>query len=907
VIVGRTEEQAAITELLHSARSGRGAALCLVGDPGIGKSTLLSWAAATAIDVTVVRTTGVETDFDVPYAGLLDVAGPLRTALDGVPPRQRAALETALGWSDAGEARHHLVAAGALALLAEAAHDRPLLVVIDDLPWVDRESVHALAFAARRLRCDPVAFLLARRAGTEPGESFDATDLALPGLDLDAAGRVVSSLAPGVLRRLLRDTAGNPLALTDAEANLTPAQRRGSAPLPDLPSVGDRLVTALGERVAGLSEPALRAVRLAAAAREPVTGPFVEALRSEGIAAEAALDEAVAARVLDLEETVSFRHPVLRAVVWARTPPAERRSAHRSLAAAPFADARVRLRHRVAGTTGFDDALAEQVTAMAVEDRTRHGYAESSALLDRAARLTSSPSGSARLLAAAAADALVAGDVERAEALARRCLEAGDPQARASALLTLGVIEEYAGSVVASRDHLAEAGDVGRGATRVRALAELALVGYRLGDAEAMASAARGTLDVADPDDPEQRMLAEYMTGASAAFGGRWQDAREPMQRALELLESDPALRDEPRYLPLALTAGVWMGEPERALEFFDRRLQRAREAGALGVLPFALTLLAGGSMVLGRHWLGFAFADEAVQLGRELGYVVDLSTAQELMTWQLASRGRHEEAQEALDEARRLGAAAGVAEGAVQVELMEAYSALCRGDLDTATRVLERRIATDGGRLPNGEYELALAPELVEVYLAQGRTEEARDLAQRHVALHADSPSPLARAHAHRVRGLTAADPDEADAAFAAALDAHQGWPDPLEAARTQLLRGARLRRDGRRTDARRELTSARAVFEELGFATWRDRADAELAASGSRARRGVRRDQSLTAQEVRVALLVAQGLTNREIAASLFLSPKTVEHHVSAALRKTGVRSRTELAVALASADPG
>jgi DNA-binding CsgD family transcriptional regulator len=307
--------------------------------------------------------------------------------------------------------------------------------------------------------------------------------------------------------------------------------------------------------------------------------------------------------------------------------------------------------------------------------------------------------------------------------------------------------------------------------------------------------------------------------------------------------------------------------------------------------------------MVLGQHWRGFAYADEAVQLGTELGYVVDVSTGQELLAFQLAARGRHEEATQALAAARRLAAVAGVADAAVQVELVTAFVAHCRGDLAAAARTLEQRLDADEGRLPNGDYELAVAPDLVEAYLALRRNDQAGALAQRHIALHYESPAPLRRAHARRLVGMTSPVAREAQAGFEAALREHAGWPDSFETARTQLLYGARLRRDGERRAAREQLTAARCTFEELGFTAWADRADRELHATGQRARRGPARDEVLTAQEARVALLVAKGRTNREIAASLFLSPKTVEHHVTAALRKTGVRTRTELAVALAS----
>jgi DNA-binding NarL/FixJ family response regulator len=235
-----------------------------------------------------------------------------------------------------------------------------------------------------------------------------------------------------------------------------------------------------------------------------------------------------------------------------------------------------------------------------------------------------------------------------------------------------------------------------------------------------------------------------------------------------------------------------------------------------------------------------------------------------------------------------------------VHVELVEAFCAQCSGDLPRVVAVLEHRIKTDGGRQPRGDYPLSVVPDLVEAYLGLGRRDDACDIAAQHIELHRESAEPERRAEAHRLAGILADNAVAAEAEFEAAHRAHEAGFDVFSAARTRLAHGQRLRRAGARIAAREQLRAAAAAFQTMGLDLWVGRANDELAATGSTARRGPQRDVALTSQETRVALHVARGLTNRQIAAELFLSPKTVEHHLSSVLRKRGLRSRVELAAA-------
>ncbi|MGY1808266.1 AAA family ATPase [Blastococcus sp. SYSU D00669] len=905
MLVGRAAELAAIAATLDGARAGRCRALLLEGEPGVGKTTLLDAAVARADGFRCLRTTGVEAELGLGHAGLLELLTPLRALLPELPVPQARALAAALGWADgpaAGE--RFLVAAATMALLARAAEDDPVAVVVDDVQWVDRESARAVAFAARRLRHDRVAFVLARRPPADDDELADLPRHRLAGLTPAAAAELLgSAVAPALVAPLVAATAGNPLALEATARSLTAEQRRGSAPLPEVLPGADRL-DGFDRLVGALPPGARRAALLAALSGGPEAGPVGAALRAAGEDAEAALGEAECAGVLRLGPgTLAFPHPLLRSAVLRSAAPDARRAGHAALADALAGDPDRALRHRAQAVVGADDALADDLERLAARERVRSGFAAASALQEQAARLHGAGDAAATARSGAVEDAFLAGDPGRVRALAAQVLAGPAPAgARGRALLCLGTLEHYAGSVPAAPALLREAAACTTGVVRLRALTELGVTGYRLAAPATVTEVADEIAATADRTDPEQAVLADYARAAALGFAGEWAAARPFALRAFAALEREPRLRDEPRYLFLALLAPGWADDLTLLDGVLDRRLAAARAAGALGVLPPVLGLIATGALATGEHRVAYAAAGESVELGTELGYVADVATACEVLAWEEAARGRHAQAAEALARARELEERAGVLDGAVQLHLADAFTALCRGDLARVAAVLEERIAADGGRLMRGEYELAVAPDLAEAYLGLGRRDDAAALAARHAALHRDSPVPGIRADVERLAGLLATDDAAADAAFERAHEALAAAADPFAAARTRLLHGARLRRAGRRVEARAQLDRAVEAFDGMGLDGWTRRARGELAATGLRARRGPAAGEELTSQETRVALLVAQGLANKEVAAALFLSPKTVEHHVTSILRKRGLRSRAAVAAEFA-----
>jgi DNA-binding NarL/FixJ family response regulator len=913
-LVGRDQELGRVLALLEAARGGVAGVLLVEGEAGIGKTTLLQAAEELADGFACLRARGVESEAALGHAALLELLGPVRDRLADLPGAQAQALAAALGWGPArAPGDRFLVAAATLSLLAAAAERAPVLVVVDDLHWVDRESAAALLFAARRLRRDAVAFLFAVRSGSGSAAPLEGLPvLALAGLaPAQAAGLLPGRLADPVAARLVDSTRGNPLALLEVAGRLTPAQRLGAAPLPDPLPVGMRLELVYEPLLAGLSAPAWRAVLLCAAGPESASAALVGALRREGIDAEAALDEAEEHGVLVRDHGgLGFRHPLLRAAAWRLATPAQRRAAHRALAGAlPGEAARTaRTWHLAEAAGGPDDDLAGELVAVAEEDRTRRGFAAASAALERAALLTTDPGRAAERLADAVGDAFLAGDIERTRTLAARVLDGpAGRAARAQVLSTLGVLEQYAGSVPKAAELLTDAAELANGPQRVWALAELGHTRFRLNDLAGLGEIADRLAEAADLGDPGQRALAEFMRGVALTVGGDPAAGRPLLAEVLELLRS-PALGDDPRYLiHLALAAG-FLGDLRGILGPAERRLAEVRERGALGVLVSGLALLAFCRAWLGDHAGAFADAGEAAELGEQLGYVADaaVAVAVEMLAWQSAARGLHDDARRALQRARVLTDRAGTTAVHAHQAITAAFCALCRGDLAETASLLEARVTADGGVGSMGE-PLGVAPTLVEAYLGLSRVAEAAALAERYAAVTAQ-PAPAATvALVARCRALTVADDATAAEAFEVALAAHAQALDAFEAARTRLLYGARLRRAGRRIAAREQLRAALDAFVAMDLTAWAQRAADELAATGATARpRRPLAAEPLTSQETRVALLVARGLSNREIAAALFLSPKTVEHHLASVFRKRGFRSRTQVAAAFATADP-
>jgi DNA-binding NarL/FixJ family response regulator len=908
-VVGRDPELARLAQLLTRAGSGVVAAAVLRGDAGCGKTHLLNAVAegARKDGWRCVSVQGVQSEATLSGAALLSVLAPLRSGLGSVPEVQARELSAAVGWGPpVGAGDRFLVGAAALTLLSAESARGPLLLTVDDFQWVDRDSAEALTFAARRLGHDRVAVLMTHRAETPLPVPLDGFEMIrLDGLTAAAARTM---LGPGfsadVVARLVTETRGNPLALLECRRVLSQAQRAGAAPLPEGLPVPERLRSTYVQQLAALSTGAWRAAVLCAASSDQEAAPVLAALVSEGLDAEtcvAGMGDLVAAQ----NGLLTFRHPMLRFATWERATSAERLSAHRALAAVSPTRA-ARAWHGAEAAPGHDAGLAAELAAVADADRARRGFAAASRAMERAARLTPDPTLRADWLATATDDANLAGDAERVRRLAAEVLasDAG-AEARARALVALGVLAWTYGTFRSAREHFRQAAELATGRLLLRTLCELFHTCHLTDDDAGMLAAADRAAVTADRADPEQAMLAAYLVGAAHVVGGHPDLGAPLLHEAVALLESDPVLRDDPRHLMVSLLCSRWLMDPSVAAGYADRRIDRARQAGALGVLATGLSLYSAGIGWLGDHVRAYAVAGEAVELLETLGSAADPGNAYEVAATESACRGLHDEARRLLDRARANVVVNGFDPMPPHLARAVALCALCRGDLAEVVDVLEDQLVRFNGV---GDYlePLGVAPLLVEAYLGLGRDDDARVLTARFRAAQPRQSYPQVVAMVARCDGLVATDLDEAVAAFRRALD--DGVPmDTFELARTRLLYGMRLRRGGRRLDARVELEAARREFVAMDLTFWAERAAAELAGTGERAQSRPATREPLTSQETRVALLVAQGLKNREVAAALFLSPKTVEHHVGAVLRKRGLRSRTELAKAIADGAEG
>lgn len=884
--------------LLDRARAGESAGLLFKGDPGVGKSALLEAACFLADGFVLLSSRGAEAEEDLPHAGLLELLTPLRRLINQVPEGQAAALARALGWSSpepvglGGSSElpvdRFLVAAGTLSLLAAAAAERPVLVLVDDVQWLDRESSFAVTFAARRLNNDAVAFLFNGRPDASSRVLFQGipTHELGPLTDAEAAQLLPPEVATPVVTRLNRATGGNPLALLEIAARLNSAQRAGAAPLPDPLPVGAMLHAAFDDAISGLSEPV----------RSSLLRVALDPTSSLGAAA---IDEAAEHGVLTVGGPVPrFRHPLLRSALLRLATPAEIRLAHLEIAATLPAGSPGSVRHRAAAVTGTQDDIANALADLAAADRARSGHAAASIELERASQLTSDPDTAADWLVAAAQEAFVAGDMSRTSELLGLVLDtATAPATRGRAYFTLGMLEQYAGSVVIAAQHLADACTDLSGAELVDALSERALVAFTLNDLGTFIDCAQQIATEADLQDPGQRLRARFAGGLAGFLQGDYAPAAAQLAEVTDLALSED-LRGDPRALLLMALAAGLTDTVDEALRRGMSRVDEVRTRGGVGMLVPLLTLTAAAHAILGDHPRAFAEAEEANDLAACLGHVANRALALEQLAWQNAARGFHEQARTALDESHGLLERAETVSAAAHYALTAAFCALCKGDLDEVVSLLEPRLEADGGLGTSGE-PLGVAPLLVEAYVGLGRTQDALLLTGRLAEVTPASSPPAMIAALRRSQGLAAQDLGESQQRFSEALVAHSEHSDAFERARTQLLFGSRLRREGQRIAARQHLTAAQAAFNSMGLTLWAEIAASEMRATGARTPRrpGLDNEVALTAQETRVALLVAEGKSNKEVAAALFLSPKTIERHLSNVFQKKGFRSRGDL----------
>jgi DNA-binding CsgD family transcriptional regulator len=904
VLIGRDTEQERVDRLLAGARAGTAGTLAVVGPAGLGKTALLEHARDVATGFRVLRAVGSAAEQTIGLAGLGALLRPLLGAVGELPTRQRHALEDAFALSDPPSSGPDPLAlgSGVLALLTSPAEDSPLLVVVDDVQWWDDESRRVLDFALRRLGADAVAVLLGARSAEDlPGSASDLLDLGSLG-PREAASLLLSvhdDLAPEVLDALVHHGGGNPLALVEGARGLTAGQRQGLTPLDEPLPLPNSVREAYAGRLGALPA-ATRQLLLVAACDGRGDLAVLEAAGNDLAAATSAVQAGLIALA---SGQLCFRHPLVAAAVLEAAAPEARAAAHRTLAAALDGSDRGRaVWHRAAAAAAPDEELAGQLTELAAASRAAGSWESAARAEERAGELTAGNLAGHFVRAVEAW--LQAGKGDRAGRLLDRCEQAGalTPADRSAAHRARATLAGLSGNwEEASRLRLAAAAHVS-GDARTSSLLEALRDAVNSGAAPTIGLVVAALRD----DRPSEDLAAGVAAALSASrlLGavdrsdlGRAPEVSAGMKRAVGTL--DPTL--PAAVLDVYVSVAMGSGQLTAGRVLAQRIADSARATGNVPALAAALAITTSCDHGLGRWNVACSSATEVRMLVTETSAPAVLSGVLHVVADIDAARGRTEACRAACAELRAMADLADDPRLHGLADRREGSLHLATGDAEGAVPWLEsaqRCLQLAGVSHPY----YSAAPELVEAYLRLGRVEDARESAASFSAHVGPGAPPTARARVLRLEGLLA-DAGSYDLAFEQSeqLDAGTGLTYLL--ARTLLLHGERLRRDRRRSDARNQLRRAAGIFRGLEATPWAERAEAELAACGARVARPTASAPSavLTPQELQIALLVKQGMRNRDIAAALFLSLRTVEGHLSSSYRKLGISGRTQLATLL------
>ncbi|MEU6379120.1 AAA family ATPase [Streptomyces sp. NPDC046909] len=911
-MVGRHTERAAIGRLLDAVRDGFGAVLVLTGEAGIGKTRLLDHAAQRAAELRVIRLTPVETETSLGFGALHRLLRPFLNRTHQLPGPQRTALDAALGLVAGPPADRYLVGLATLTLLSDAAAEQPLLLVVDDAHWLDRESAEALAFTARRLHADSLGVIVALRDGPEDIGLFEALSVhRVTGLPETEAKALLSfatrRVDTAVAERIVAGTGGNPLALLELTDALAAEQLAGIAPLPD-PLPVSRLLEGHFRRLVHTMPPdTTTLLLLLATVPAGDTAAVWRAAGRLGLSARA-VQPAIAAGILGRDTPPAFRHPLIRSTLYAGAPPEELRRAHAALAAAcdPVRDADRRAWHRAEAAEGVDDAVADDLEAASERARARGGYSQQALFLSRAAAFTKAPDTRAeRLLDAAQAH-----------------LMSGDPLAAQTALDLASA--DIRGPVLGARE------------LRIRATAQM--FGIAVADVPAMLMAAVTRLGPREPG-LSWELLCEALHAALVAHDST--QGTSPAEVAAAAIAARQHIADasvDGRDLLMEALARRVADGYERGAPALRTALDGLRRGCAIGVArsPFAVML----SMACDDLWevqAGRDLTDRLAAADRDTGALYALSITLLVQARYDLWEGRFREAEVRYAEFDDIAADTGFPGGgdinrlhlfALTGQEAELRSAVRRAaemrSMGHGVLQLLAQHALALFELGHGRYEQALKhartvfeqdppacgnlvlTQLVEACVRTGDRTGASEALARLEARAPLAATPWALASLALGRALTA-DGDDAEKFYQESLDLLDQIPLALEQARARLLFGEWLRRCKRRSDARTQLRAAYESFDAFGAVPYAERARLELLATGARARRRTEETRfDLTSRERQVASMAAAGLTNTEIATRLFVTASTVEFHLSRVFRKLGITSRKRIPRAIGEQGP-
>ncbi|GAA1963512.1 AAA family ATPase [Agromyces allii] len=902
-LLGRAGERERLADLVGSARNGRGAALLIRGEPGIGKTALLDEAVREVAGVRVVRADGFEAEQAMPYAALQRLGAPFTELVGVLPPRQAAALRIAAGVDDGPPPDRYLVGLGMLSLLAAAAERHPLVYVIDDAHLVDPESLEVLAFVGRRLEAESVALLL----GARPDARVDVAAagvavLELGGLDGPTSVQLLNRSAvepvdPFLATRFAEETGGNPLALIDLAREFTAQQLTDSSlalgPVP----IGLRLESTYLRAVDALPADTRRWLGVAAAESTGRPAIIDEAAHRLGVATDAA-GAAERAGLASVRERVRFRHPLVRAAVYNAMPVGERREVHAVLREVADEQGRPDLAvwHAAAATSGVDDAVADRMERAADAAGGRGGTASRARLLAGAADLTTpGPARDARLIAAAEAAAAAGAAQLALELLDRIDAGAADPVTEGRLLMLRAMLALFVADPDGVRGgpatllHAAElfhgrAPDLEQRAL-VRAFEVELTAEWAVTDATLPELGRRLAAGVDVADGPRSVALR----GIAAHILLPYDQAVPPMRAAVEMLRrADDAQLLDLGYFGVALTMGLW--DERTCIELLERTASVAREAGNLRVLDTTLWLLGEVELVRGDAAAAGRHIDGVRELRRAIGYDAEQVVNASYLAW----AGAPTEVVEQL--------AVGIlASGFVGAHTI-AMSGLCTRDLADGryAAAYERLLPMVARDFLQVTYQQL--PDLVEAGVRSGHGGDppVRSAAARLAEFAEVSGTPWIRGVSARAAALLASD-DDAEPLYREAIEHYVEAGAAAELGRAHLVYGEWLRRLKRRRDARDQLRLALESFERAGAPAFAARARRELEATGEHVvahAPGEAAVDTLTPQEATVARLASSGRTNAEIGAELFISANTVDYHLRKVFRKLGITSRRQLA---------
>ncbi len=897
-LVGRNAEQRVLDRLLDDVREGASRALVVHGQAGMGKTALLEYVAERASDCQVICVAGTQAEMELGLAALHQLCLPLLDHLDAVPAPQRNALQVTFGLEVGPVPDRFLVGLAVLSLLAEAAAERPLLCLIDDQQWLDRASSQVLAFVARRLGTESVGLVFGAR--TPSAEVTGLAELAVGGLADGDAHVLLASVLTGpvdtrIRDRIVAETGGNPLALLELPRGLTATDRAVGFGLMGAPVLSDSVEESFQRRAGALPAETGRLLLLAAA--EPLGDPALlwRAAALLGIGARAA-QPASDAGLAEFGQRVRFRHPLVRSAVYRAATTEDRQRVHGALAEAtyPASDPDRRAWHLGQAAVGPDEGVATELEDSAARAQSRGGLAAGAAFLDRAATLTPDPARRAWRALAAAEASHHAGAADRAIALLDLA-EASPYDAvqraqvdllRAQLSFTMTRGDDSVSLLLNAARRLESVDPQLARETYLDALMAAMFAGS-LAAGDSQVEVARATRAAHWPAH-EQLPADLLLNGLTVRFTDGYTAAMPLLTLAVTAFNQRDISPQQLRWLWLAhIVAGnLW---DERTLETIHH-VDRARDSGALATLPLALATRMGAHVLMGDLRAATVLL-EAVNAVTEVTAIPSAPYGALLLAaWQ----GRDAEvfALVKATTAEALRRREGF--GLIITGFAEAMLCNSLGRYEEATRAAEtaRDYHTAMGVEP-----WSLLAELVEGATRSGQQTKANDAFRDLAVTTRSAGSDWGLGIEARSRALLS-DGKEAEAAYKEAIDRLDGTRIRGELARAHLLYGEWLRREKRRSEARRRLRMAHSMFDEMGMEAFAARSARELRASGETVREHNPAGLSeLTAQEAQVARLASEGLSNPEIATRLFISARTVQYHLSKVFTKMNLSSRNQL----------